>query len=102
MEEMTEAAERGEAERVADLGGTIYGGPLVLGDQVFQGSYSGALVAFDATTWTERWRATGLGKLHGAAAAAPDGETLYVAGRDGILRALSVETGAAIGCSASR
>ena len=51
--------ERCEAERVADLGGTIYGGPLVLSEQVFQGSYSGALVAFDATTWTERWRATG-------------------------------------------
>lgn len=85
---------RCEAEPLAELGGTIYGGPLVLDDRVVQGSYAGALVSLSLTTGEPVWTAPGLGKLHGSPAASPDGKTVYVSSRDGSVRALSAETGA--------
>lgn len=85
---------RCEAQPLAALGGTIYGGPLVLEDRVVQGSYAGALVALSLTTGEAVWTAEHLGKLHGSAVASPDRTTLYVASRDGSVRALSAETGA--------
>ena len=81
---------------LADLGGTIYGGPAALGDRLFVGSNAGVLVAVDGVSKARLWERPDVGQIVASPAVTSDGAHVLFGSKDGTLRVVDAADGSPV------